>query len=151
MWNDFAELPVCEYLNQSLKCVTGGPRASLLSQPASVAASHCGVCSREGRIQRRQAYEVSIAELRGVWELHTEAVTGVWISKSQISKPAVPFTFLYLTFTSPPPNYVLESKRTFRIAVNQPATMVGCLPNRLFNSPNLQAPGWWLVWIHHLL
>lgn len=51
--------------------MTGGSRASLLPQPASVAASHCGVRGREGRIQRRQAHEVSVTQLDGrAWEVH---------------------------------------------------------------------------------
>lgn len=43
-------------------CVTGGPGAGLLPQPAVVAAPNCGVCGREGRLQRREAHEVSGAE-----------------------------------------------------------------------------------------
>lgn len=54
--------PVFRRPNPPFESVRAGrPRASLLPQPAAVAAPHGGVCRREGRLQRRQAYEVSIA------------------------------------------------------------------------------------------
>lgn len=59
--------------------------------------------------------------------------------------PAAPFMIFDFDGT------VLESKRTFRITVNQPAGLVGCLPNRLFDPLNLQAVGWWLARTLHLL
>ena len=72
----------------------------------------------------------------------TEAVMDVWISKPQVSKSTVSFTFLCLTLTGAAPNYVLELKKTFRIAVNQPVTLVGCLPKKLVKT---QQSKWWLL------
>lgn len=98
-----------------LSHVTGGPGAGLLSQPASVAAPHRGVCGRASRIQRRQAHEVS--------------VTGpnVHISDSRSFKSAASFTFLCVTFTSPPLNLPCR----VGIAASQPAALVGCRPKGL--------------------
>lgn len=75
----------------------------------------------------------------------TEAVMDVWISKSQTSKSAVSFTLVCLTFTSLPPNYVLELKRTFRIAINQPAALVGCLPKGLVTVKQSEFTSTWMV------
>lgn len=53
------------------------------------------------------------------------------ISKSWISKSTVSFTVFYFTLSNLPPNYFFRTERTFRVAGNQPATLVGCLPKRL--------------------
>lgn len=85
--------------------VTDGPGASLLSQPASVAASHCGVCSRKNWIQRRQAYEVSVTELERGAVVGGYGPEDLVISKSWISKSTVSFTVFYFTLGNLPLNY----------------------------------------------